>query len=98
MIITLGFYAIYWYYQTSVKMAGIAPGYRSEPGMWTILLLIPFAALYSFYQHAELYEAISRDRFKRWFLWVLLIFFSPAVWAIVQVELNRRANYGHRTI
>lgn len=98
MIITFGIYSVYWFYQTSVEMAGLANDRRAEPGLWTILLFVPFAGLYSYYKHAELYEVISPDRFNRWLMWVLWIFFSPAVWAIIQLELNRRANYGERAV
>ncbi len=98
MIITFGFYAVYWFYQTSVEMQGLANDHRAEPALWTLLLFVPFAGLYSYYKHAELYEIISPDRFNRWLMWALWIIFPPIVWAIIQVELNRRANYGNRTI
>lgn len=91
VIITIGFYVIYWYYQTAVELARLADDDRAEPALWTILLFVPFAGLYSHYKYAELYETVSRDRFNRWILWLLWIFFSPAVWLIVQSDLNRRA-------
>jgi len=93
MIITLGFYAIYWFYQTCKEMAGLCGATHAEPGLWTILLFIPIAGLYSYYKHAELYEQVDPHRFNRWILWLLWIFFSPAVWLIVQSELNRRATF-----
>jgi len=98
MVITFGIYSIYWFYQTSMEMKGLANDHRAEPALWTILLFVPFANLYSYYKHSELYEVISPDRFNRWLLWVLWIFFSPAVWAIVQMELNRRSTYGDRPL
>lgn len=91
MIITLGIYSIYWFYQTAVEMKTLAGDSRAEPGLWTILIFIPFAGLYSYYKHAELYEKISPDHFNRWIMWLLWIFFSPAVWLIMQIELNRFA-------
>jgi len=94
MIITLGFYAIYWFYQTAVELKGLAKDETADPALWTILLFIPFAGLYSHYKYAELYEQVSNDTFNRWILWLLWIFFSPAVWLIVQIELNKRATYG----
>jgi hypothetical protein len=93
MIITLGFYAIYWFYQTAVEMADMAGDRRAEPGLWTILLFIPLAGMWSYYKYSELYQQVSVSRFERWILWLLWIFFSPAVWLIVQSELNRRATY-----
>ena len=94
MIITFGIYGIYWFYQTAVELKELAADRRAEPALWTILLFVPLAGLYSYYKYGELYEQVSPDRFNRWILWILWIFFSPAVWLIVQIELNRRATYG----
>jgi len=93
MIITLGFYSIYWFYQTAQELKGLAKANQAEPGLWTILLFVPFAGLYSYYKYSELYEFVSNDGFNRWIMWLLWLFFSPAVWLIVQMELNRRATY-----
>ena len=93
MIITLGFYAIFWFHQTAVELADLAQDRRAEPALWTILLFVPFAGLYSYYKYSELHEKVTEQRIDRWVLWLLWIFFSPAVWLIVQTELNRRATY-----
>ncbi|HUV30633.1 MAG TPA: DUF4234 domain-containing protein [Acidobacteriota bacterium] len=93
MIITLGIYSIYWFYQTAVELKGLAKAHSAEPALWTILLFIPFANLYSYYKYSDLYEFVSSDHFNRWIMWLLWICFSPAVWLIVQLELNRRATY-----
>ena len=94
MIVTLGIYAIYWYHQTASEMAVLAQDYNAEPVLWTVLLFIPFAGLYSYYKHGELYEKISAEHFNRWILFLLWIVFSPAVWIIVQMDLNKRATVG----
>ena len=91
MIVTLGIYAIYWFYVTAVEMKELANDERAEPGLWTVLLFIPFANLYSYYKHGELYEKISDDHLSRWLLFVLWLVFSPAVWFIIQSELNKKA-------
>ena len=93
MIVTLGFYSVYWFYQTATELKRLAKADRAEPGLWTILLFVPFAGLYSYYKYSELYEFVSHDGFNRWIMWLIWIFFSPAVWLIVQMELNRRATY-----
>ena len=93
MIITCGIYAIYWFYQTAQELGYLATRLRAEPGLWTILLFIPFGGLYSYYKYGELYEEVSGEHFNRWILWLLWLFFSPAVWIIVQSELNRRATW-----
>ncbi len=97
MIITLGIYGIYWFYQTAMELAALANDRRAEPALWTILLFIPFAGLYSHYKYSELYESVSDSHLDRWILWILWIFFSPAVWLIVQSELNRKATYAGPT-
>jgi hypothetical protein len=93
IIITLGLYSVYWFYQTSREMAELARDHRAEPALWTILLFIPFAGLYSYYKHGELFEKVEPGHFNRWILWLLWIFFSPAVWLLVQLELNKRATW-----
>ena len=94
MIITFGIYSIYWFYQTAVEMKNMAQAHRAEPALWTVLLFIPIANFYSYFKYSELYEFISTDKFNRWILFLLWIFFSPAVWLIVQMQLNSRATYG----
>ncbi len=94
MIITLGIYAIYWFYQTAVELAALAEDNDAAPTLWTVLLFVPFGAFYSYYKYGELYEIVSFDKLNRWILFILWIVFSPAVWFIVQVDLNKRATFG----
>jgi hypothetical protein len=91
-IITLGIYTIYWFYQISMEMKNIANDTYASPALWTVLLFIPFGAFYSYYKFSELYERISVEKFNRWLLFVLYLVFSPAVWFIVQTDLNKRAD------
>ncbi len=91
MIITFGIYAIYWYYQTACELKELAKDPTASPGLWTVLLFIPFANLYSIYKYAELYEGVSSDKMNRWLLFVVDFVFCPAGWFIVQTELNRIA-------
>lgn len=91
VIITCGIYAIYWFYQTALELKGIANDPEASPGLWTVLLFIPFGAFYSYYKYGELYEKVSTDKMNRWLLFVLWLVFSPAVWFIVQTDLNKRA-------
>lgn len=94
MVITLGIYSIYWFYVTADEMKSLAKDEHASPVLWTILLFVPFASLYSMYKHGELFEKVSSERLNRWILFVLWLVFSPAVWFIVQLELNKRANSG----
>jgi hypothetical protein len=89
MIITLGCYGLYWFYSTATEMAGYEK--REEPTvLWTILLFVPLISFYSFYKYCELFERISPEM-NRWVLLLLWTFFSPAVWIIVQLKLNKLA-------
>ncbi|MBL7995181.1 DUF4234 domain-containing protein [bacterium] len=91
VIITLGIYVIYWFYQTASELKGIANDPEASPGLWTVLLFIPFGAFYSYYKYGELYEKVSTEKMNRWLLFVLWLVFSPAVWFLVQMDLNKRA-------
>lgn len=92
-ILTIGIYGIYWFYQTAMELKGLAKDPDAEPALWTVLLFIPFAGIYSHYKYAQLYEKVSAESLNRWILFILWIVFSPAVWFIVQMELNKRATY-----
>lgn len=93
MIITLGIYAIYWYYQTATELKGLANDQAASPGLWTFLLFIPLANIFSIYKYSELYEKVASDKMNKWLVFVIYLVFSPAVWFIVQTELNKRATY-----
>nr|MBN2278210.1 DUF4234 domain-containing protein [candidate division Zixibacteria bacterium] len=93
MIVTLGFYAFYWFYQTASELKRIANDPYAEPGLWTFLLFIPFANLYADYKYSELYEKAFEKKNDRWVIFILWLFFSPAVWFIVQRDLNSKATW-----
>jgi len=91
MVVTLGIYGVYWFYSTGMEMKESVKDESASPALWTILLFIPFGAIYSFYKFGELFEKWSPGHFNRWLLFVLHFVFGPAVWFIVQTELNRAA-------
>ncbi|MEW5702819.1 MAG: DUF4234 domain-containing protein [Candidatus Zixiibacteriota bacterium] len=91
MIITLGIYGIYWFYQTACELKFLANDAAASPGLWTVLMFIPFINLYAVYKYAELFEKVSSEKLNRWIIFILWIVFCPAIWFIVQTELNRRA-------
>lgn len=94
VIITLGIYVIYWFYQTACELKYLAKDQAASPGLWTVLLFIPFGAIYSHYKYGEIFENVSTEKLNRWIIFLLWFVFSPAVWFIVQTELNRRATFG----
>lgn len=91
MIITFGIYAIYWFYSTADEIKTAMNNQEASPGLWTVCMFIPIANLWAIYKYSEQYEGFSSDKMSRWILFVLWIVFSPAVWFVVQTELNKRA-------
>ncbi len=92
-IITIGIYCIYWFYQTVKEMKGLAGDPTVSPGLWTVLMFVPLANFYAMYKYAELFQKISSESLNRWIIFLLWLVFSPAVWFVVQTELNNRATY-----
>ncbi|MFH2036747.1 MAG: DUF4234 domain-containing protein [Candidatus Zixiibacteriota bacterium] len=88
MIVTLGIYSIYWFFQTAREMKFYTKSFDVEPALLTILMFVPFANIYSMYKYSELYEKTARDHMSKWIIFILWMVFSPAVWFIVQSELN----------
>ena len=91
-IITFGIYGVYWFYQTCVEMKELTHDEEAAPGMWTVLMFIPLVNFYAIYRYSDLFERVSGEKVPSWGLFLLWIFFAPAVWIIVQLELNRKAD------
>jgi hypothetical protein len=95
MVLTLGFYSVYWFYQTSKEMVSLLKR-NDDVGLWTVLMFIPFAQFYSMYKQGELYEQLT-DKVDRWIVLLLWVFFQPAVWFIIQRKLNELARAAPRS-
>jgi hypothetical protein len=91
-IITIGIYGVYWFYQTTVEMKNLDSAADVSPGLWTVLLFIPIVNFYAHYKYSELFEDVADDHLNMWILFILWIVFCPAVWFIVQTELNKKAD------
>lgn len=89
-VVTFGIYPIYWFYVTAKEMTE-STGAKGSPSLLTLLLFIPFANLYSYWKHSDLVEGLTNSRYNKVLVFLLWLFFSPAVWVITQAELNRRA-------
>ncbi len=90
MVVTLGIYGLYWFYVTSKEMIE----HKKLDGnavLWVVLSIIPVVQLFAFYKHGEAVEALTDGSMNKWLILILWIFVSPAVWAITQLELNKRA-------
>ena len=96
LLITLGIYGIYWFHVTLGELR--RANNRSEQTgwnrwKWTILFCIPILDLFSFWHYAGESAEFVRDKYPRWLIFVLWIVFFPAVWFLVQMDLNRAARY-----
>ncbi len=89
-IVTLGIYTIYWYYVTLDELHK-ANGKIAGAGMWTVLSVIPIASLFAQWHHASEYAEFVDGKYPGIAIFILWIVFSPAVWFLVQMDLNRAA-------
>ena len=92
VIITLGIYTIYWYYVTLDELHK-ANGTIEGAGMWTVLSVIPIASLFAQWHHASEYAGFIDDKYPGIANFILWIVFSPAVWFLVQMDLNAAAGH-----
>jgi hypothetical protein len=93
--ITFGLYGLYWFYATTDEMKNLLNDPDISPGLLTFLSIIPIVNLYALYKYSDLFEEVADDHTNRWLLFVLWIVFVPAIWFIVQTELNRKADSLH---
>lgn len=91
-IITFGIYGIYWFYDSARELKEVTKDETAAPGLWTIVLFIPFGAIYSHYQYGKLYEKFCSEKLNKWIIFLLWIVFFPAVWFLVQTDLNVEAD------
>ena len=89
-IITLGLYAIYWFYST-LKELHIANGKDPGAAMWTIFLFIPILNWFSYWHYSSEFAAFGNDKFPALVMFLAWIVFAPIVWILVQMDLNRAA-------
>ena len=62
VIITLGIYAVYWFYVT-LKEMHIANGKDAGAGVWTVLALIPLANLFTWWHYSMEYEEFCKQKY-----------------------------------
>lgn len=91
VILTLGIYIVYWFYQTANELKTVANDSEAQPTLWTIFLFVPVANIYAYYMYSELYAKVCSEKINKWILFILWIFFSPAIWFLVQRDLNKIA-------
>lgn len=86
-IITLGIYAIYWYYVVVKEMLA-HNGEDGNPGLWTILSIIPIANLFAWWKFGGQVETMTGGKYNALLIFLGFWVFSPIVWFIVQRYLN----------
>ena len=89
-ILTLGLYGIYWYYSTLEEMTRYR-GERAESLLWTIGTIIPIINLFAWWKHASTVDKLTTGKYPTFLMWLLGVFFTPAYWIVVQLELNNMA-------
>ena len=91
-IVTFGIYVVFWFYESAKELKYAAQDAEAAPGLWTVLLFVPFGIIYSHYQYAKLFEKVSSEKLNKWILFLLWLVFPPAVWFLVQTDLNNLAD------
>ena len=94
VIVTLGIYAIYWYYVT-LKELHIANRKDEGAGLYTVLLLIPLVSLIAYWHYASELSAFTDEKYPAILTFILWIIFAPVVWFLSQIELNKAAREAH---
>lgn len=92
MIVTLGLYGIYWFYQTAKELKAVTNDAEAAPMLWTVLFLVPFGAIYSLYAYSNVYEKVCTEKLNKWVIFIIGFVFYPALWFLVQTDLNAIAD------
>ena len=89
-ILTFSLYSIYWFY-VSLDELHKANGKTGGAGLWTLLVMIPIVGAFAQWHHSSEYADFVADKYPGIGIFVLWLLFSPAVWFLVQSDLNRVA-------
>ena len=89
-ILTLGLYGLYWFYSTLDEMMK-RRGENTGAVLWTIALFIPIVNFFAVWKHASTVDKLTEGKYPALLLWLVGVFFIPAYWIIVQIELNNIA-------
>ena len=86
-VVTLGLYQIYWFYVT-LKELHVANDHASSSNLWVILLFVPIANFFAAWHYCGEAAQFSNEKYPKFLLFILWLFFMPAVWFLTQRELN----------
>ena len=90
-VITLGIYTIYWFHVTLGELYKANGNEEGSGCLWTILYVIPIADLFAFWHQGHEYEKFINGKYPGIAIFILWIVFAPAVWFLVQRDLNAAA-------
>ena len=89
-LVTLGLYALYWFYQTKQELDGIN-GENPSGIVFLVMLLIPIVNFYAMWKYCNSAEKATKGAQGGVLLFVLSLVFFPAMQYLVQTELNKFA-------
>lgn len=72
MIVTLSIYAIYWFHVT-LKELHQANGKQEGAGLWTLLLFVPIASLFSYWHYSFEYAGFVDNKYPGIAIFILWI-------------------------
>jgi len=76
MIVTVGIYGIYWFYSTSKEMVEYK-GLGGRPGLWTVLLFVPYISVYASWKHSKAVEALTDGQYRALLIVILMDILPP---------------------
>lgn len=91
MIITMGIYALYWFYST-LKELHIANGKDEGAVMWTLFLLV--LSWLAVWHYSSEYTGFATEKYPALLVFLAWLVFLPIVWFLVQTDLNKAADGG----
>lgn len=87
-VVTLGLYAIYWFYNVNSQLAAGTDA-DFDPAIRTLITIIPIIGLWGMWQTANDAEAVTNQ--SGGLLFVLFLVFGPISWYFIQTGINETA-------
>lgn len=86
-IVTLGFYFLYWFYDTNSQFKKELND-ESHPGLRTLALFVPIVNLLALYKHTKSAEKATNGH--EWLLpFLAYLVFAPISWFVIQSDINK---------
>ena len=90
-IITLTIYGIYWFHVTLGELYRANGTEDKRRWLWTILYIIPIVKFFAYWHQGYEYDKFINGKYPGIAIFILWIIFPPAVWFLVQRDLNAAA-------